>query len=165
MLRNPDKQGIKRLHLFDATFLAEEKGFEPLHQFPGLRDFESRLFDQLEYSSVLTALLYQSIRKKSRVLAHCRFLFRQLDHCFRLLLDRSIILTAMGAQASRTILYAVFCICKASATLFSQHIEWAIAKQAAEALRICTAMAGEIFTFLILKKIVISHYILPFHLL
>ena len=28
-------------------FLAEEMGFEPMHQFPGLRDFESRLFDHL----------------------------------------------------------------------------------------------------------------------
>ena len=27
--------------------MAEEKGFEPLHRFPGLRDFESRLFDHL----------------------------------------------------------------------------------------------------------------------
>ena len=32
--------------------LAEEKGFEPLRRFHALRDFESRLFDQLEYSSV-----------------------------------------------------------------------------------------------------------------
>ena len=32
--------------------LAEEKGFEPLRHFHALRDFESRLFDQLEYSSV-----------------------------------------------------------------------------------------------------------------
>ena len=33
-------------------FLAEQKGFEPLHRFPSLRDFESRLFDQLEYCSI-----------------------------------------------------------------------------------------------------------------
>ena len=32
--------------------MAEEKGFEPLRHFHALRDFESRLFDQLEYSSV-----------------------------------------------------------------------------------------------------------------
>ena len=44
----PKKAPPKRV----VSFLAEEKGFEPLHQFPGLRDFESRLFDQLEYSSV-----------------------------------------------------------------------------------------------------------------
>ena len=35
-----------------CRFLAEEKGFEPLQHFHALRDFESRLFDQLEYSSV-----------------------------------------------------------------------------------------------------------------
>ena len=37
-------------------FLAEEKGFEPLQRFRALRDFESRLFDQLEYSSVTESL-------------------------------------------------------------------------------------------------------------
>ena len=35
------------LYQNDGYFVAEEKGFEPLHQFPGLRDFESRLFDHL----------------------------------------------------------------------------------------------------------------------
>ena len=36
--------------------MAEEKGFEPLQRFRALRDFESRLFDQLEYSSVSESL-------------------------------------------------------------------------------------------------------------
>ncbi len=48
--------------------MAEEKGFEPLRRVNALRDFESRLFDQLEYSSVLTGLLYQQGAKKSSIL-------------------------------------------------------------------------------------------------
>ena len=42
--------------------MAEQKGFEPLHRFPGLRDFESRLFDQLEYCStnwLIISVTYQ----------------------------------------------------------------------------------------------------------
>ena len=44
--------------------MAEEKGCEPLQRFHALRDFESRLFDQLEYSSV-TDSLYQLPEEKS----------------------------------------------------------------------------------------------------
>ena len=33
-------------------FLAEQQGFEPWRRFHALRDFESRLFDQLEYCSI-----------------------------------------------------------------------------------------------------------------
>ena len=47
-----------------VLFLAEEKGFEPLQRFHALRDFESRIFDQLEYSSV-TDSLYQLPEEKS----------------------------------------------------------------------------------------------------
>ena len=32
-------------------YLAEQQGFEPWRHFHALRDFESRLFDQLEYCS------------------------------------------------------------------------------------------------------------------
>ena len=38
-------------------FLAEQKGFEPLRHFHVLRDFESRLFDQLEYCSIYACLI------------------------------------------------------------------------------------------------------------
>ena len=44
--------------------LAEEKGFEPLRRFHALRDFESRLFDQLEYCSI-TEVLYQHLGEKA----------------------------------------------------------------------------------------------------
>ena len=47
-------------------FLAEQQGFEPWRHFHALRDFESRLFDQLEYCSVFTTgLLYQPKSGKS----------------------------------------------------------------------------------------------------
>ena len=43
-----------------GTFLAEQQGFEPWRHFHALRDFESRLFDQLEYCSIFTmGILYQ----------------------------------------------------------------------------------------------------------
>ena len=54
----------KALAFASAFFLAEEKGFEPLQRFHALRDFESRLFDQLEYSSI-TESLYQLPEEKS----------------------------------------------------------------------------------------------------
>ena len=46
-----------------SFFLAEQQGFEPWRHFHALRDFESRLFDQLEYCSIFTTeLLYQRQR-------------------------------------------------------------------------------------------------------
>ena len=48
---------MKKSNSYELDFLAEEKGFEPLRRFHALRDFESRLFDQLEYSSVFQRLL------------------------------------------------------------------------------------------------------------
>ena len=35
-----------------SFFLAEQQGFEPWRHFHALRDFESRLFAQLEYCSI-----------------------------------------------------------------------------------------------------------------
>ena len=43
-----------------GTFLAEEKGFEPLHPVTGLRDFESRLFDHLSTPPYLQRAYYIS---------------------------------------------------------------------------------------------------------
>ena len=44
--------------------LAEQQGFEPWRRFHALRDFESRLFDQLEYCSI-TEVLYQHLGEKA----------------------------------------------------------------------------------------------------
>ena len=47
-----------------SFLLAEQQGFEPWRRFHALRDFESRLFDQLEYCSI-TESLYQQSEEKS----------------------------------------------------------------------------------------------------
>ena len=44
--------------------MAEQQGFEPWRRFHALRDFESRLFDQLEYCSI-TEVLYQHLGEKA----------------------------------------------------------------------------------------------------
>ena len=44
--------------------MAEQQGFEPWRRFPALRDFESRLFAQLEYCSI-TEVLYQHLGEKA----------------------------------------------------------------------------------------------------
>ena len=55
----------KNLHPgWGGDFLAEQQGFEPWRRFHALRDFESRLFDQLEYCSI-TESLYQQSEEKS----------------------------------------------------------------------------------------------------
>ena len=63
----------------------------------------------------------------------------------------------MGLQATGTILDAVGQILKSAAATITQSIKRAIAKQAAEGFRICALMAWEIFTFPVLKKIVVGH--------
>ena len=52
------------LYQNDGYSLAEQQGFEPWRRFHALRDFESRLFDQLEYCSI-TESLYQQLKEKS----------------------------------------------------------------------------------------------------
>ena len=55
----------KRHHPYRVVpFLAEQQGFEPWRRFHALRDFESRLFDKLEYCSI-TESLYQQPEEKS----------------------------------------------------------------------------------------------------
>ena len=46
-----------------GVLMAEEKGFEPLRRFHALRDFESRLFDQLEYSSIAWVIITAGKKK------------------------------------------------------------------------------------------------------
>ena len=63
----------KALAFASAFFMAEEKGFEPLQRFHALRDFESRLFDQLEYSSIAEAIIPAVERKSNPFLADSKF--------------------------------------------------------------------------------------------
>ena len=54
----------RKNHPFGWFFLlAEQQGFEPWRRFHALRDFESRLFDQLEYCSITEALYQLSLEK------------------------------------------------------------------------------------------------------
>ena len=54
----------KRHHPYRVVpVLAEQQGFEPWRRFHALRDFESRLFDQLEYCSITEALYQLSLEK------------------------------------------------------------------------------------------------------
>ena len=68
----------------------------------------------------------------------------------------------MGLQAIGAILNTTLRIGKAAAAAISQGIQGAIAKQAAEFLRVSTGMAGKILALLMLEKIVICHRKHPF---
>jgi hypothetical protein len=78
-----------------------------------------------------------------------------------LLHDFTVVLTPVGTQATRTILDSLLRVGKAAAALVFQSIQGAIAEQAAEILRVRALMAGEIFTFPVLKIIEVGHYFPP----
>ena len=141
-----------------AFLLAEQQGFEPWQHFHALRDFESRLFDQLEYCSVFwTCLLYQFADKKSRIV----FALCQVDHCAHFFHDTLEVFSSVGDQAIRAVLNSLFCISKIAATPVSQGIQRAITKQAAEAFCVLAFMAGKIFASGILKELVVCHSLTP----
>ena len=64
----PGANIIQKSHFCQKTkvafLVAEQQGFEPWRRFHALRDFESRLFDQLEYCSI-TEVLYQHLGEKA----------------------------------------------------------------------------------------------------
>ena len=91
--------------------------------------------------------------KKSR-------LFRQFHDHGHLFQDRLIIILLMGPHTAGTILDAVFQISKFAAAPITQRIEGAVAKQTVKSLRVYSTVAGEIFTFFVLKKSVVIHKIL-----
>jgi len=63
----------------------------------------------------------------------------------------------MGLQAAGAILDPLLRISKAAAAPVTQRIQRTIAEQTAEAITIRPLMAGKIFTFPILEKIIIRH--------
>jgi hypothetical protein len=71
--------------------------------------------------------------------------------------DGIVVLPAVGTEAIGAVLDAVFSVSKAAAAVFPQGVKGAIAEDTAETLRISSLVAGEIFTFPILKKIVMTH--------
>ena len=89
------------------------------------------------------------------------FLLGQL--CYLVESGKHIIIAtgAMRNQAAGAILNSLFCIGKISSAFISQGIEGAIAEQAAEILRVCALVAGEIFAGAVLEEIVVCHSLTP----
>ena len=67
-----------------------------------------------------------------------------------MLQNAAIVFPLVGNLAAGAILEAIFCIVECTTTAITQGIERALAVQAAEILRICTGMTGEILTFPVL---------------
>ena len=68
----------------------------------------------------------------------------------------------MGPQAVGTVLDTFFGIGEIAAAVFAQGIQRAVAEHAAENFRVRAGMAGKIFTFPVLKKVVMAHINQPF---
>ena len=68
-----------------------------------------------------------------------------------------IALPLMGPEAPGTVLDALFRIAEIAAAAIPQGIQGAVAENAAKGLGICTLVTGEVFTFPMLKKIIICH--------
>ena len=101
-------------------------------------------------------LLYynSNIRKNQELYL---FLFGKLHDSRHLLHDLFIVFPSVREQAVGTVLNAAFRVGKVTAAAISQRIQRAPAKQTVKLLRIGLTVAGEVFTFLVLKKIVMGH--------
>ena len=76
--------------------------------------------------------------------------------------DDVVILRDMRETAGRAVLDAASRVGKRAAAAFAQRVQRAVAEQTVEALRVSPRMAGEEFTFTILKKlIVLAHSASP----
>lgn len=84
-------------------------------------------------------------------------LFRHFYNLFYFFADTIIILTPVRNQTTTAILDTLFCIREMTAALISEGIQGTEAEKATKAIRICIPMAGKIFTFFVLKKIVMTH--------
>lgn len=63
----------------------------------------------------------------------------------------------MGMQAPGAVFDSIVQIAEAATALVCQTIQWAVAEQAAEGIRIGSFMAGKILTFPILEKVIVAH--------
>ena len=81
--------------------MAEEKGFEPLRHFRALRDFESRLFDQLEYSSVGLAYYINRQTKNQGHLIKQNQIINQTCNFLTVRYRQQIILPSLIIRAER----------------------------------------------------------------
>ena len=60
----------------------------------------------------------------------------------------------MRIQAFAAVLYAVLRVDEVATAAVTQNIQWAIAEQAVEIVRVSLCVTGKVFAFLILKKTV-----------
>lgn len=88
----------------------------------------------------------------------------QLDDLAYFFGDIPVTLTLMGPQAIGAVLDAVFGVDEIAAAVFAQGVEGAVAEDAAKSLRVCSGVAGEVFTCLVLEKVVIGHKFTSFEL-
>ena len=63
----------------------------------------------------------------------------------------------MGTQTIGAILYSGFCVAEIASAGVTQGVKRAVAKQAAEGVRVCSFMAWKIFTTCVLVKFVVRH--------
>ena len=89
------------------------------------------------------------------------FLFCNFHNIHHSCVNCVVIFSSVRTQASGAIFYTVAGILVAASTVFSQTVKRTIAEQAAEGFRVCTGMAGKIFTFTMLEKIIIRHNMSP----
>ena len=68
----------------------------------------------------------------------------------------------MGSRAVYTGFYSLFCNYEITPTVFSQMIKWAITKKTVKILWFNCLVAWKIFTFLVLKKLVMLHILLTY---
>ena len=136
-----------------GVFLAEMEGFEPPHVLRRLADFESAPFSRLG-TSPYGYVLYHLRVKKSR-------LFRKFQNLWHFFHDFSIIFPAVGTETVGAVFDTVGQVAETATAFVTQGIQGAIAKQTAKGIWIRPRMTGEIFTFPVLKKIVMSHVTPP----
>ena len=70
----------------------------------------------------------------------------------------------MGAQTAGAVFDTVFGVGEIAAAILTQSVEGAVAEDAGEALRIGILVAGEVFTLLVLEKVVVWHGFTSFEL-
>ena len=145
---------------FRVVFLlAEQQGFEPWRHFHALRDFESRLFDQLEYCSLFTTgSLYQRKKEKS---SYFPVLFCKFHYIRHPLHDPVIVFRFVGFQTPGAVLDSIFQKCTIPAAVLPQRIQGTIAEQAVKLRFSNSLMAGKILAASVLHKFIVFHILKP----
>ncbi len=116
-------------------------------------DFESAPFSHLGTSPETFGIIATAF-EKIKVLPVLFYQFQNFLHFFAY---DFIILSYMRPQATGTVLNPLPGIPETATTLVTQTVQRTVAEQTAEGFRIRTGMAGKIFAFPVLKKIVVRH--------